>query len=169
MEDFEFLPDHGPIPEELWSDYLEAPFQECTVCGRPLDDVLYEIQKVSNGRETILEIACCFHCSQALASEYSRESMEAIRNFLASRLDLDRGEGLCNLCGEPFSRAPTVSVWGLSSRGNLLLPVIHVCGFCEEAMQELLSEKTRKARDDFINRTFPGVPADLDLAPTVFF
>jgi hypothetical protein len=40
-----------------------------------------------------------------------------------------------------------------------------VCNACEEAIQELMSQKTKGAHEDFLNRTFPGVPADLDLAP----
>lgn len=159
--------DNGPVPEELWSDYLEAPFEACTACGGPLAEGLYEIQKVSNQRETILEMALCLRCGQSLATEYSTQSMEAIRSFLAEHLDLSRAVGLCSICGSPVVQAPTSSVWALCSQQRLVLPTIHVCSSCEEAIQELMSQKTRGAHDEFLNRTFPGVPADLDLAPKI--
>jgi hypothetical protein len=168
MSDQVLMPfDHGPVPRELWSDYEEGPFATCSVCGRALTG-LYQIQKVSNKRETILEMACCMECGQSLVSEFSTTSMNAIREFLTAHLDMSRGLELCAICGAPYRRAETVSASAACSRDRLVLPVIRVCGTCEEAIQELLSEQTRRAHDDFLNRTFPGVPAGLDLAPTIF-
>ncbi len=170
MEDHIVEPfDNGPIPEELWSDYLEGPFETCSVCGSSLSAGPYEIQKVSNKRETILEMAFCLGCSQSLASEYSEESLHAIRGFLTEHLHFSRPPGLCNFCGEPFDRTQTRSVSALCSGQRLILPLIHVCGSCEEAIQQLMSEKTKGAHEDFLQRTLPGVPADLDPAPLVFF
>jgi hypothetical protein len=166
MEEAQFMPfEDRPIPQELWSEYLDAPFDTCSSCGESLSGGIYEIQKVSNQRETILELACCMRCSQSLAREYSAASMESIRRFLTTHLDLRRAPDACNICGCAIAAAPTSSVWAVCSAQRLLLPVLHVCSSCEEAMQELLSQKTKDAHEDFVNRTFPGVPADLDLAP----
>ncbi len=174
-----------PIPPELWSDYLEAPFGTCSVCGVPLERTVYEIQKAFTKRqrtpsdrkggekprgpswETVIEMACCLDCGRSLAVEYSQQSMEAIRKFLAERLRLDRPPELCNLCGEPFAAAPSYSCWALGRGTSLLFPVIHVCAFCEEKLESLLSEKTRRAHEEFVNKTFPGVPADLDFSPKI--
>lgn len=168
IEKPDFLPfECGPIPKSLWSDYLEAPFDTCTACGRSLAEGLYEIQKVSNQRETIVEMAICLECSQALAAECSTQSIAAIQRFFGERLDLQRAEDRCNVCGERVSLAPTFSLCSLCSGQRLVFPVIRVCGRCEEAIQELLSDQTRRAHDDFLNSTLPGVPAGLDLAPKI--
>ena len=166
METPNFIPfDAGPIPEDFWSDYGEAPFAECSVCGRSLAEAFYQIQKVSNHRETILEMAVCIECSHSLAGECSAESFEAIHGYLKARLDLSRTREGCALCHEPLTDSPTFSASCVCSGERLALPPFYVCSSCEEAMQELMSEQTRGTNDDFMNRTFPGVPAGLDLAP----
>jgi hypothetical protein len=42
-----------------------------------------------------------------------------------------------------------------------------MCDSCSERLQEKLSRKTRDTQGDFLNDHFPGVPADLDLSPTL--
>ena len=159
--------DHGPVTEDLWSDYLRGPFAACTVCGRELEGGIYEIQKVTNKHDTLLEMSVCLSCSQSLAAEFSAESAERIRNFLTENLRMTSSADLCNLCGRPHRDAESVSTLAVCSSRRLLLPVIHTCAVCEESMQGLLSEKTRRAHDEFMNRTFPGIPADFDLTPKI--
>jgi hypothetical protein len=166
MEEPNLIPfDSGPVPKEFWSDYAEAPFEECCVCGRSLAETYYEIQKVSNHRETILEMALCITCSHSLAGEYSTQSYTAIRSFLTAHLDLSRPREACTLCGERLAESASFSAGAVCSGQRLVFPPIFVCSSCEEEIQELLSDQTRGAHEDFMNRTFPGVPADLDLAP----
>ena len=171
MEDMEGLfPEYGGIPRELWSEYSGTPFQECTACGRDLGSSgVYQIMKVSNGRETVFEMALCLSCGQGLGAELSEESMNALNAFITANLDLSRGEDRCSLCGTALCEGLAVSAAGVCCQGMLIMPVIRVCQGCEEREQELLSERTKRAFGEFLDRTVPGVPAGLDLAPTLLF
>lgn len=159
-----------PIPELLHSTYEGGPFRTCTICSEPLEDGrLYEIEKVFRGREPVFEMAICLQCGIELAAEFSRESTQAIRGFLEERLTITRGDAVCHACGRPTSEARGRTVSAISCRGFLLGPLIVICDACEEAIQALLSEKTRRVQGDFIETHFPGVPEGLDVSPRVFF
>jgi hypothetical protein len=164
-----FFSDHGEIPKKLWSGCSGEPFKECMVCGRALcTGECYEIQKVFNVREAIFEVVVCMECGVALAAEYSQESTEAIVTFMRANLDLRRPAEVCTFCGALMRGGSSQSFSAVCRGERLMLPVMGMCSGCEEKLQDSLSEKTRRAHDDFINRTVPGVPADLDLAPTLF-
>ena len=168
-DDFLFSRDHGDVPKKLWSDATGEPFKECMVCGRTLGaGECYEVQKAFNEREAVFEIVVCMECGVGLASEYSQESTEAIMTFMRKNLDLARPPEVCTFCGAIMAGGPSQSFSALCRGERLILPVMGMCAACEEKLQDSLSEKTRRAHDDFINRTVPGVPADLDLAPTLF-
>jgi len=161
------LPEIGPVPEILHSTYLEGPFRTCAVCEERLDDGrVYEIERVFRGREPVFEMAICLACAAKVASEFSRESTEAIRTFLQDRLTLRLDEG-CGVCGRIATSGRGRTVSGIVRRGALVLPMLTICDTCEEALQGLLSEKTRRVQGDFIDTHFPGVPAGLDRSPTL--
>ncbi len=168
-DDSPFFGDHGEIPRTLWSSHRDAPFRECMVCNRTLGPGdCYEIQKAFNEREAVFELVVCMECGLALAAEYSRESIEAIVAFVQQHVDLSRPAEVCKFCGAVMTGAASQTFSAMCRGERLILPVMGMCEACEERLQDSLSEKTRRAYDDFINRTVPGVPADLDLAPTLF-
>jgi len=164
-----FFGDHGEVPRKLWSSQRNAPFRECMVCNRALGpEDCYEIQKAFNKCEAVIEIVVCMECGLALAAEYSRESIAAITAFMQQRLDFSRPPEVCTFCGAVMGGAPSQSLSAVCRGDRLIMPVIGMCAECEERLQGCLSEKTRRAHEDFINRTVPGIPADLDLAPVLF-
>ncbi|HAK93896.1 MAG TPA: hypothetical protein DCM87_02515 [Planctomycetes bacterium] len=168
-DDTPFFGDHGEVPRKLWSSERDAPFRECMVCNRALGPGdCYEIQKAFNRREAVFEIVVCMECGLALATEYSRESIEAIAAFIQQHLDFSRPPEVCTFCGAAMAGAPSQSLSAVCRGERLIMPLMGMCADCEERLQDCLSEKTRGAHDDFINRTVPGVPADLDLAPVLF-
>lgn len=158
------------VPERLWSDYEEGPFKACCVCHKALDDhTIYEIKKIFNQRETLFEIAVCLDCGMQLAQECSALSKQAIQSFITAHTLHMGAEDMCILCGESLFAGDTYSISGLCRSDQLLIPLIRTCSLCEAACHELLSEETRKANDDFIDRTVPGVPAEFDVSPSFFF
>ncbi|MBN1421297.1 MAG: hypothetical protein JXP34_21160 [Planctomycetes bacterium] len=161
------LPEIGPIPEILHSTYLKGPFRTCTVCDESLDDGrLYEVERVFRGREPVFEMAICLACAARISREFSRESTEAIRGFLEEHLEPRQGDA-CGTCGCETAAGRGRTVSGILRRGSLVVPMLVICETCEEALQGLLSEKTRGVQGDFIDTHFPGVPAGLDRSPTL--
>ena len=58
-------------------------------------------------------------------------------------------------------------ILGGCRESSLVMPVMIMCDTCEERVQELLSQKTRDVHEDFMQNHFPGIPANLDLRPTI--
>lgn len=163
------LPPFQPvtIPSELHSVYEGGPFRTCSICSGDLGDGRsYEVQKVMRGKECIFEMAVCRECGTAVARECSEESLEAMKGFLLCNFKPTREPLHCHFCGFPRSMFESYSIIGACAQESLILPAILMCERCSDALQERLSRKTRETQEDFIRDCFPGVPADLDLAPT---
>lgn len=152
----------GEIPPVLHSVEHEGPFAKCTACQAPLEG-MYQIHKAFRGEECVLEMAVCFQCMQGLSSEYSAESLEAIRVFLSERGGgfFGGGEDGCGFCDGADARG--YSIVGVCRAETLLFPIVRVCETCEEEMQKKLSKKTRDINDGFIRDNLPGVPEDIDV------
>lgn len=158
----------APIPEILHSAYKEGPFTQCTMCSEGLTDGrLYEIQKVYRGKEVILEMAVCHKCGENVAREFSEESVENFRRFVTDSFRPTSEASHCNFCGLPRGVLPNFTIVGACRESWLILPSFVMCEKCTERLQALLSRKTRDVQGDFIRDNFPGVPADLDLSPTL--
>lgn len=70
----------------------------------------------------------------------------------------------CRRCGRGDDRFEGEhTVMGLLVGRQLITNINTICGACTEGMEEILSQKTRDLHDDFIERNFPGVPANLDI------
>jgi len=158
-----------PIPVSLHSAYEEGPFTKCTVCRKPLDQLgLYEIQKVHRGSEVVFETAICNLCGEELIRELSQESLDAMKGFLlCSEFKPTQECDHCHFCGFPRALFSNFTVVGACQESSLLLPQILMCEKCSESLNERLSRKTREVQGDFIQDNFPGVPADLDLSPSL--
>ncbi|MEM7263704.1 MAG: hypothetical protein AAF488_17075 [Planctomycetota bacterium] len=159
-----------PIPEELYSEYSGEPFAKCLVCDAALtDDKIYQIQKSFRGTNVAFEMAICQGCGQSTSEEFSEESLEVMHAFLSTIVDAvaERSEA-CGACGKAQTELKNFSVVGLCKGESLLVPRMVVCMECEEDVQNRLSRETRERQGDFVRDNFPGVPADLDLAPLQF-
>ena len=156
------------VPEELHSFSEEGPFKNCTICEKDLEHLgLYEVQKVYRDKEVIFETAICQACGEDLSKEMSRESLEAMKGFMLCNFKPTEEPDHCHFCGFPRALFENFTVIGACRELSLLLPMIIMCEKCSEDLQGQLSRKTRDVQGDFIRDHFPGVPADLDLSPSV--
>jgi len=157
-----------PIPPQLHSVYEEGPFTRCSGCTKPLAGLgLYEIQKVYRGREVVFETALCHVCGEDLVRELSEESLAAMKGFLVSHFKPACEPGHCHFCGFPRGLFVNYTVIGACRDASILVPEIVICETCSESLNERLSQKTRDVQSDFVQDHFPGVPADLDLHPSL--
>jgi hypothetical protein len=158
----------GPIPAELHSAYERGPFRVCVHCSEVLTDGrVYEIQKVFRGQEVVFEMAVCHNCGEKMSREFSEESLERVQSFLVNSFKPSPKPEHCHFCGFPRGLFENYTFVGVCRETSLILPSIVMCDSCSEKLQELLSKKTRDIQDDFVRDHFPGVPADLDLSPTL--
>ena len=156
------------IPKELHSFYEEGLFRKCTICEKELEHLgLYEVQKVYRDKEVIFETAICQACGEDLSKEMSLESKDAMKGFMLCNFKPTEEPDHCHFCGIPRAIFENYTVIGACRELSLLLPLIIMCEKCSEHLQGELSEKTREVQGDFIRDHFPGVPADLDLSPSV--
>ena len=157
-----------PVPELLHSAYDKAAFSSCTICSKSLEACgLYEIQKVFHGTEAVFEMAICQACGEALAREFSEESIASVHRFLLGNYRPSENCQHCNFCGLPRGLIPNFTALGVCRSESLVVPTIIVCERCTEGLQEKLSKKTRDVQGDFIGDHFPGVPEGLDLSPSL--
>ncbi len=179
------------VPPILHSVYECGPFESCVDCGTGLLDTWtpYAVEKVIRQGEVVLEFAICVACQMLILREFSEESIERIREYTAGTFDptdeIDRilqvlgqedQDGLgtspnpaqdpdrCQRCGaQDEAYADEHSIGGILIGDRLIANVSSLCGKCSDGLDEVLSRKTREAHDDFIERNFPGIPAELDL------
>ena len=164
--------DPTPIPSVLHSAYLEGPFAECVSCGADLSDteLPYQIQKTWRSGEVVFELAICARCAADSMKEFSEESLEKMQTYFADHFQPAESLDHCHFCRDPVEPGTEFGV-GAPCRGPFLLrPPVVICGGCTAASQENLSQKTRDAWGDFIDRTLPGVPRELepDTVPFAF-
>ncbi len=161
------------VPEELHSCFSDAPFEHCIECGCNLMEsgITYVIQKARRNGETVLELAICMNCAQSMQDTMSVESravMEEFMDRLVPRTE-EHEEGTCLCCGRDLDRSgDEYEIAGLALGPLLLSPVIMFCVQCHEELEESLSEETRRGGQAFIEKNFPGIPADLGLPVGLF-
>lgn len=186
------------IPPLLHSTQTGTPFQHCIECETELlgSWTPYAIEKIFRQGEVIFEYAICAACIGSIAREYSAESIENIREYLAGTsfdegAEIDRllrafgqvtEDGLaatadpvehsppdaCQRCGNRDSEFVEERTIAVLMVGDrVATDVSALCGACTEGIDAVLSQKTRDVQGDFIVRNFPGVPAGLDLPVSV--
>ncbi|MAB77829.1 MAG: hypothetical protein CMJ89_00625 [Planctomycetes bacterium] len=179
------------VPPILHSVFAKGPFETCVDCGAGLLDAWtpYAVEKVIRQGEVVLEFAICVDCQIVILREFSEESIDRIREYTAGTLnqsdEIDRilevlghqtedrlgtpppptpAPDRCQRCGaqdDAYTREH--SIGGILIGDRLIANVSSLCGKCSDGLDQVLSQKTREAHDDFIERNFPGVPAELDL------
>lgn len=155
-----------PIPSELSSRALGGTFQSCQGCGASLaEGGPYQLQKVIQGTETLCELALCLRCGRRILNEFSVDSMSSLRGFFGAHYHVSLDLWHCHFCGRTRRARKPHTLVGLCERGQLLHPVIVLCGPCGEDLQSSISRRTREALADFIRHTFPGVPEGLEVLP----
>lgn len=86
------------LPDLLKDEETGLAFDSCRVCELDLHHppAPYMVEKVirtnpvSGQRETVFAFAVCMECSEEMKSQISKESMEAISQYLAERVDFSR-------------------------------------------------------------------------------
>lgn len=181
-----------PIPKALHCFETGAPFEHCLLSGKPLaeDHTPYIIQKIFHGEEVILELAVRLEQAEGLNEGVSANSRDRINEHIWEQIDFhkryqellgqaevpdfDRWTERCIFNGKERAKCSQYTLTGLC-QGNLLLflpdsPVM-VSDDCNEYVQRLLSEETRRFMNDFIGQHFPTPPefADLPGAPSFLF
>ena len=157
------LPQSNDIPKELYSDYEERPFCNCTRCGETLADFTegYQIAKVFKRGETIFEYALCAACHSGMVDEFSAETKESLETFYANNMTPGLGLQTCGICGVDREHGD-VKEFTLAAvcRQAHLMDSLMLCSDCTDRTNELISKKTRDVWRRFIDENFPGVPAD---------
>lgn len=168
MENSDHITPH-PIPEELYSEYEERPFLTCTRCGETLSDFNdgFQIAKVFKRSEVIFEYALCSPCHTGMIHEFSMESRQALENYYAQNMKSGLGSEHCGICRTTRNQLPEPEfIVGAACLGSDLLESFMICSPCMEKSDLLVSRKTQGIWNDFIDRNFPGVPADALPCPT---
>lgn len=157
------------IPDILHSFYEERPFLSCTRCGETLRDFDegFRISKTFKGDEVILEHAMCMPCLTAMLEETSEESKQSLADFHQKHLRDVSGFEECALCEHTLSEVidGEYSLVGVC-QGSDMIDSAMICFDCQEAMNEIISEETRRTWDRFREENFPGVPSDFEPFPS---
>ena len=151
------------IPFELYSEYEDRPFHTCTRCGETLMDYDegYQIAKIFKNGEAIFEYALCFSCHSEMISEFSSESRQALEDFYRENMNPNVGLEGCALCNmNRLEVEKDEYSIGAMCLGENMVDSFIICSTCMEKTNSLISAKTQKIWDDFINENFPGVPAN---------
>lgn len=184
----EDLPEHpfgelGDIPSSFHRFMEKEPFNECIQCSCALYEgqSAYVIQKSYVGKEVIFEFAICDKCHGQLGQEVSKESLQAIKNFIYQNVQFGRSQTLlenesrdltpwlkdCIICNTPRNSMKRFTDIAYCIGDQLMfgeLPMM-ICETCELKYQKLLSKKTRERLGDFIGNHFDGAPEHADLTP----
>ncbi|MDF1656059.1 MAG: hypothetical protein P1U58_00525 [Verrucomicrobiales bacterium] len=157
------------IPDVLHSFYEERPFVSCTRCGESLKDFAegFRISKSFKGDEVILESAMCMPCMAAMMDETSDESKLRLEEFHEKHYRDVSGFDECALCENTLDQVKDdeFNLVGVC-QGNDMLDSALICFDCQEAMNEIISEETRRTWERFRQENFPGVPSDFEPMPT---
>ena len=172
-----------PIPRIFYSFFHEAPFPECTACGRSLleDGVEYFIEKAYQKGEVIFEYAMCNDCKMGMGEELSMESMMNLANYflehselfdrrphLMQRFDNSVKEWLekCIFTGRRRNECDTYQICAECEGRNLIVSFLPfmVSGEAIEEVQGLLSKQTKESFDKFTKEVL-NPPVDLKNIP----
>jgi hypothetical protein len=172
------IDEYIPIPKEFWSFAGDSPFEHCMVCNKTLqeDGSLYLIEKAYKKSEVVFEYAICIDCHLNLRKELSQQSLRLIDHFFDEHVDLvKRRKGLiesydeeispwlshCLITGKPASECEEYQIMTLCDGEDLLFTYIPclISGKAMEAIQGILSKKTRDRLDGFVEE-FLGLPPE---------
>ena len=167
----EQLPD--PIPEELFLLYDDGPPSRCGICGDSLEDGrAYQIERCFRpGRDpekprVVMEICMCRSCCGSASREISEESLLKLQSLLSDLKGWSSEE--CMACGQQRHLCESYSLAAMCRLDYLLAPPLLICDECNANIHSQLSRATRDALGDFVRDNIPGLPADIDMLPSLF-
>lgn len=161
-----------PIPNEFYNSDTAAPFTHCTFCESQLGTEEYVIEKKLAPRrgiekpEVVYEFAMCMNCIQKLSEEMSLETRIQLQDYQNQMKDkLENREvtdlNTCFFEGKPMTDYSEFELVGLFKGGEVSdwMAPYGVGGHVMEEMQQLISQKTQDAWDDF-SSNLTGVPPE---------
>ncbi len=184
------------IPDELLDDETGKAYQNCRICELDLHHPHspYMVEKVirtnpvTKQREVLFGYAICLECADEMKSQISQDSIQAIQEFLAQKVnfhkrmeqmyfddDPDPGSmlGTCILSGKTTLQSREYQIAGMCEGNELILGLWPYMIDTEAASEltALLSDETLGNMDDFYGQHF-GLPpewADLFKEKPVFW
>jgi uncharacterized protein with PIN domain len=169
-EEFEFFyEDEVPlelIPKELHSFTEEGPFTRCVDCDTELYEsgANYMIQKSMHRGEVIFEFALCMECHENLVRGFSKETTQRLMAHFEKFGNELPTMNACIDCGKPRLDLSSYNI-AANCLGPFFESAFLICNDCQEHIQPLISEKTRRSRDGWVGRNFPCAPESRDLVP----
>lgn len=165
-EDLEALMDEEDlpaVPELLHSFEHDGLFRHCIDCKMPLAEQVqpHTVQKVYRKGEVIMEFAICEGCHGRLMEGFSEKTKQNLNAYFEEHADPFADFNTCTVCARPRSTFDEFNVTGMCFKDRLIQSCC-LCLDCMTGLQDLVSQQTRDARNDFIDRNFPGVPAGVD-------
>lgn len=161
------------LPKKLHSDATGEAFQECSMCKQKLENQLYFIEKAyhrnlgDSSHTVIFEYAICEGCKREMMKKISQESLMKMQNFMSEHqnemqemMNIPGDMDHCSFSQRPIEELDEYHVIAAVLNGEpQFQPMVFGPEFLE-SYQELLSEKTKEAFDDF-NDNFIDIPPEL--------
>ncbi len=167
------------IPKFFHSFETNAAFTNCCDCKCELlsSAQMYMVQKSFSKDECVLEFALCDACKEKLDQQISKESREAIYDFLFDNTTILEPNVIdstadpmlqleeCLACGKQRRDCNGYTYSGLFVGTHLVpgpLPMM-ICDDCQGLIAENMSDHTRDMKEKFYADHFPGPPSEADL------
>ena len=162
-EHFDFL---EFIPKEFHSFEKDGPFTNCVDCGCELYEAgeTYSIQKSMHRGEVIFEFALCTECHDVLVKGFSKETTERLMAYFSGLEVHEPTDACCIDCQNPLEKLQSFNM-AANCLGPYIQSAFLICDQWQENIQPLISEQTRRTRDDWIGKNFPCAPETRDLVP----
>ncbi len=166
-----------PIPTSLYNEDQKVPHSNCKICNKDLmQGEPYAIQKVyknypdQDSAQVLFDFAMCQSCIEEARAELSLESRQRIDAFMMKGLqDLQAqdenprqrfAQNRCTISGSRLSESQEYQVMAICQGEMMLESPICLSDTTLEAIQELLSEKSRDELNRFTENNF-GWPPEL--------
>lgn len=184
--------DFVPIPKEFYSLETDAPFSNCLLCDAPLlepeSNLVYQVERVFQGAEPILEYAMCFACCEATRNELSLDSARKIEMFFDEHIDMEirtnwiksgdnPGElqswiDRCAVTKIAANEVKRKRIMALFQGDKLVLPTsMMLSGTAISMVMSMLSKKSQEYLGEFTELNF-GMPPEFcdspNSSPTIF-
>lgn len=175
-EQFEHL---EAIPKDFYSFETGAPFTKCIECdGDLMNGEPYLIEKAFKHhveyqvKDTIFDYALCMKCAEKLRNEMSKESLEAVTNYFASRMDIhmqlsrlgktpEEAINSCMISGKSTEECTEYQIYAycVYDRISNEMPPYMISGEIMDEILPLLSEKTKDDLNGFFKKHFAPDPS----------
>jgi len=163
------------IPKILHSYATDEPFTNCIDCDKHLleDGVTYMVEKaikqyIKDGysaQEVLFEYAICTECAEKVKQKMSKESREAIDNYMMGNHtfhNASNGSLNCMIKGGAVEEYQEYQVFSLFQGNNMMTPAPMAIG--SEALEELGQLISNETLDelDRLKGDYFGTPPELE-------